>query len=38
MSGLQDAMVLEIDPGLVLFVVIWHGTHELFCWADAGRE
>ena len=23
-------MVLEIDPGLVLLVVIWHSTHELF--------
>jgi hypothetical protein len=30
MSDLQDDMVLEIDPGLVLLVAIWHSTHELF--------
>jgi hypothetical protein len=38
MSGLQDDMVPEIDPGLVLLVAIWQSTHELFYWADAGRE
>ena len=38
MSGLQDDMVLEIDPGLVLSVVIWHSTHGLFRCADAGGE
>lgn len=30
MSGLQDDMVLEINLGLVLLVMIWYSTHELF--------